>query len=204
MSLTLYHSPQTRSTRVLALINAMGKLDEVSIVNVSVPRQDGSGGPDEANPHPEKKVPVLVHDGEMIRESSAIMVYLTDHFESALGRKAGETGRGTYLSWMAYYGGVVEPVMVTAFAGLQDNPIVTSTFRGLPELYNTLSKALEDAAYLMGDEISAVDFIMASPFQWAPNFMPDNQSIQDWVKRVAEHPSSVWAAEQDAKALAEH
>ncbi|MAP95541.1 MAG: glutathione S-transferase [Ponticaulis sp.] len=199
--LTLNHSPRTRSTRMVALIHAMGKLDEVNIKTVSVPRQDGSGGPDEANPHPEKKVPVLVHSGELVRESSAIMLYLTDYFKSSLGRQIGETGRGTYLSWLAYYGGVVEPVFVAAFAGLQDNPVFTSTFRGMKELHEVLENAVSGSAYLMGDEITAADFIMASPFQWAADFMPENPAVRDWVKRVTDHPSSVWAAEQDAKTL---
>jgi len=45
------------------------------------PQQMGSGGADPANPHPEGKVPLLVHDGVgRYGESNAIMVYLTDLF----------------------------------------------------------------------------------------------------------------------------
>lgn len=200
--LTFYHSPQSRSTRVLALIHAMGKLDEIDVKTVTVSRQDGSAGPDAANPHPEKKVPLLVDGDELIRETSAIMVFLTDYFKSPLGRQVGEKGRGEYLSWMAYYGGVVEPVIIGNFMGAADNPVFKSTFRGLPEMYETLTQALDGSPFLMGAEITAADFIMASPFQWAPNFLPDIPAIQDWVKRVSEHPSCVWAAEQDQKALA--
>ena len=88
--LTFYHSPQTRSTRVMALIHAMNVLDQLDVKTVTVPRQDSGGGPDATNPHPEKKVPALVHDGELIRETSAIMVYLTDHFKRSLGLDAKE------------------------------------------------------------------------------------------------------------------
>ncbi|MAK60341.1 MAG: glutathione S-transferase [Ponticaulis sp.] len=199
--LTFYHSPQTRSTRVLALIHAMGKLDEVELKTVSIPRQDGGGGPDDSNPHPEKKVPLLVHNGELIRETPAIMVYLTDHFKSPLGRQVGETGRGEYLSWMAYYGGVVEPVLVGGFAGVGDNPVFQSTFRGMAEIEETLVRALTGQDWLMTDGFTAVDLIMVSPFLWMPDAVPENELIRAWVKRCSEHPSMVWATEQDAKAL---
>lgn len=194
--LTFYHSPQSRSTRVLGLLHAMGKLDDAQIIDVSIPRQDGSGGVDARNPHPEGKVPLIVHNGETIRETSAIMIYLTDHFQSPLGKQVGEPGRGEYLTWMAYYGGVVEPVIVGNFMQVADSPTFISTFRGLKEIYDTLESALDKAPWLMGETITAADFIMASPFHWAPNFIPDSQAIRDWVKRCAEHPSAVWAAER--------
>ena len=192
--LTLFHSPQSRSTRVVALLHAMGVLDDIQIKTVTIPRSDGNGSTDTENPHPEKKVPVLKHNGELIRETSAIMIYLTDHFNSPLGRQVGKTGRGTYLSWMAYYGGVVEPVIVGNFIGIQEEPTFTATFRGLTEIQQTLEAALADGPFLMGDNITAVDFIMASPFQWAPHVTPEHPAIRNWVKRVSEHPSSVWAA----------
>ena len=200
--LTFYHSPQTRSTRVMALIHAMNVLDQLDVKTVTVPRQDSGGGPDATNPHPEKKVPALVHDGELIRETSAIMVYLTDHFKSSLGRQVGETGRGEYLSWMAYYGGVVEPVLIGNFMGVQDDPIFVSTFRGMSEVNDTLRLALDGRDWLMGDHFSAVDIIMSSPYIWAPHFTPEDARIKAWIERSMAHPSMKWAAEQDQQALA--
>lgn len=100
--LTLYHAPNSRSTRIVQLIHEMGVTDQVDIQKVSIPRQDGSGAVDTANPHPEGKVPCLTHDGAMIRESDAIMLYLTDHFgDTPLGRSIGAPGRGAYLSWLS-------------------------------------------------------------------------------------------------------
>ena len=62
--LTLIHSPQSRSTTILSLIEEMGIQDRIETREVTIPRMDGSGRRDPANPHPEGKVPALVHDGD--------------------------------------------------------------------------------------------------------------------------------------------
>ena len=71
--LTLFHSPHSRSTAILALIEEMGIRDRIDIREVTIPRMDGSGVRDPANPHPEGKVPALVHNGQVITERGAII-----------------------------------------------------------------------------------------------------------------------------------
>lgn len=53
--LTLFHAPQSRSSRIVTLIDEMGIGDKIEIKHVSIPRQDGSGQRDPANPQPEGK-----------------------------------------------------------------------------------------------------------------------------------------------------
>lgn len=127
--LTLYHGPRTRSSRIVRLLMEMDVLDRVDVRIVGLVRRGGEGAPDPANPHPEGKVPLLVHDGVLIRESNAIILYLTDLFDSPLGVSVGDPRRGSYLSWLAYYGNVVEPVLFCNFAGI-DHPALQATFRG--------------------------------------------------------------------------
>ncbi|MFS4583102.1 glutathione S-transferase family protein [Phaeobacter sp. C3_T13_0] len=190
---TLYHSPNSRSSRVIAQLILMGKLDEVEVVFVDIPRQDGGGRLDPRNLHPEGKVPYLLTDeGHGVRESAAIMMYLDELFGQPLSPKIGAPQRGAYLSWMAYAGGVLEPVLVAAFSGL-DHPAMTNTFRSMTEVCNALETALSDAPYLLGDDLSLADILLASPFQWAPHLMPDNPVLQAWVKRVG--------AAQDSEAI---
>ena len=76
--LTLFHSPQSRSTRFLWLLEELGA--EYEVEYVTIPRMDGSGAPDPKNPHPEKKVPALLHDGHLVTESVAVALYLAWHF----------------------------------------------------------------------------------------------------------------------------
>jgi glutathione S-transferase len=143
--LTLYHSPGSRSSRILWLLEEAGAPHVVKLTTIS--RRDGSGGPDPANPHPDKKVPALVDDGVLITESAAICLYVTDKFPDAkLGPAIGDRLRGPYLSWLAYYAGVVEPVVSIEVAQLANHPVLRATFRGLDEMKARIQSALD--AYL--------------------------------------------------------
>ncbi|MFT4089755.1 MAG: glutathione S-transferase family protein [Asticcacaulis sp.] len=200
--LTLYHSPHTRSSRIIGLIEAMNIRDQVDIRIVDVKRQDGSGKQDPANPHPEGKVPFLVHDGVEIRESSAIILYLTDMFpESRMGFPVGHRLRGAYLSWLSWYGGVVEPVFVHSYLQL-DHPALLATFRGMAEVTERLKDALTGQDWLMDGRYTAVDLLVSSPFQWMASLTPDEPAISDWVARCSDQPfqSAVQAFEADALA----
>src|SRR5579859_5670765 len=112
--ITLHHAPKSRSSRFLFLLEELGAPYEIK--RVSIRRGDGSGAPDPENPHPHGKVPVIDDDGVIVYESSAIALYLTDTFPRAgLGPVVGDPLRGPYLSWLAYYTGVLEPAFVSKF-----------------------------------------------------------------------------------------
>lgn len=200
--LTLYHAPQTRSSRILTLLDELGALDDAKIETVSIPRQDGSGGRDPGNPHPEGKVPYLLHDGTGIRESNAIAQYLCELYPDAgLAPKPGTPERGAYLGWMAWYGNVMEPVMVLHILGI-DDPRLAGAFRSFAEISQTLETALSDGRpYLLGKTWSVADLIVSSAFLWMPHLAPDVPVVRDWIARCAERPSITRTATQDAEAL---
>ena len=199
--LTLYHAPMSRSTRITALIDELDA--DVEIRTVTIPRQDGSGGRDPANPHPEGKVPLLVHEGAAIWESPAIILYLTDLFPKAgLGPLPGDPLRGPYLSWLAYYGDVVEPVMIFENVVKIDHPVLATTFRGMAEVTDRLARALERSPYLLGERYSAADLLLHSPFAWFRDATPDVPVIRDWVARCMDRPAARRAAARDKALLA--
>ncbi|MDF1718724.1 MAG: glutathione S-transferase [Antarcticimicrobium sp.] len=199
---TLYHSPLSRSTRIITQLMLTDRLDAVDVRPVVVRRQDGSGQHDAANPHPEGKVPFLIaDDGEAIRESNAIMLYLDELHGHPLGIAPGQPGRGAFLSWMCYYGGVVEPAMVCAFSGAT-HPAFATAFRSLTEVGAQIEAGLGDAPFLMGERFTIADLIMASAFQWAPQLTPDNAAVRDWVARVTERAGAVPVMEYEEKAKA--
>ena len=143
---------------------------------------------------------LITDDGEEIRESSAIMMYLDEIFGSTLSIKIGENGRGTFLSWMAYYGGVLEPAMVANFCEI-DHPGMKNTFRSMVEVGECLHAGLGDKPFLLGDNITIADLIMASSFQWAPHLTPDFDTVKTWLDRVAKAQDHAALEAFEAKAF---
>ena len=192
---TLYHAPMSRSSGVVALIDELGA--DVEIREVSIPRQDGSGTTDPANPHPEGKVPYLVDGTETVRERGAIMLYLTDKYpEAGLGPIEGAPGRGEYLSWLFYYQGVMEPLMILQRTGLT-HPAITASLRDMDTMLARLEEALDKGPWLLGERYSAADLLCASPFRWFSDLLPDNPKIRDWVARCSARPAVTRTAERD-------
>ena len=77
--ITLYHAPRSRSSRIIWLLEELGC--EYKIELVSILRGDGSGAaaPDSyAAINPLKKVPTVKVFEEVVYESGAICLYLTD------------------------------------------------------------------------------------------------------------------------------
>src|SRR5262245_18927905 len=169
--LTLFHAPQSRSTRIVWLLEELGARYEIRYTNIA--RMDGSGASDPANPHPDRKVPALVHDGALITESVAIVLYLTDlHPEANIGPLAGTPERGAYLTWLAYYAGVVEPVINLEILKLGDNPAITRAFRGRAEMDARISDAVAKHQFLVGDAFTAVDIVFGSLGHWFRPALP--------------------------------
>ncbi len=194
---TLFHAPHSRSSRVVRLLIELGAVETTDIRITSITRNDGTVGPGEQSPHPEGKVPVLVHDGVTIWESNAILLYLTDLFPKArMGLPPGDPQRGRFLSWLAWYGNVVEPVMVFGAAELA-HPVLDVTFRGMPEIVARLSSALSQAPFLMGERFTTADLLLVSPFTWFPETTPDDAAIRSWIQRCEARPSARRAAEFD-------
>jgi glutathione S-transferase len=159
---------------------------------------DGSGAADSANPHPDKKVPALLDDGVLITESIAIVQYLTDKFPAAdLGPRIGDAQRGPYLSWLAYYAGVIEPVVNLEFAGLADNAAMQRTFRDRGAMDRRILSALEAGPYILGEKFSGADIIIASVGQFARTMLPAGAVIDSYLQRCSSRPALARALAKD-------
>lgn len=201
--LTFYHSPNSRSTSVLQLIDELDIADQIETRIVTIPRQDGSGGRDPANPHPEGKVPYLTDGEDFVRERAAIILYLTDRFpKNGLGRSVGDPKRGQYLSWLTWYQGVFEPVAILRWAEV-DHPAIKASLRDYDTAIQRLDEVLSKQPYLLGEEHSAVDILCAGPFAWFGDQLPATPAIKDWVARCTDRPTAKHAVERDAETMAE-
>ena len=196
--LTIYHAPESRSSAIMALIEEMGIADKITVRLVDIPRMDGSGGIDASNPHPEGKAPCLVHDGHVITERGAIMLYLTTLFpEAGLAPAVGSPDWGSYITWLSWYQGVFEPVLILEAAG-DSHPFIPKTFRSHVEAAARLHAALKKGPYLLGDTFSAADLLIHSPYAWFKDSAPNDPLIRDWVARCMARPARLRVLAADA------
>ncbi|OBZ93960.1 glutathione S-transferase [Pararhizobium polonicum] len=194
--LTLIHAPRSRSSRIIWLLEELGA--EYDIRYVSIRRRDGSGGPDDDNPHPHKQVPALLHNGALVTESAAVVQYLVELYPgSELGRPVGHPERGAYLSWLAYYAGVIEPAGSAFLSGVAaSNPALLKTYDDMcMHVIGTLTKQ----PYLLGSTISAVDLLLVSGLAWMRKLLPDSTVVDHYVQSVTARPALARAREIDAK-----
>jgi len=195
--LTLYHAPQSRSTRIIWLLEEAGA--DYTIETVGIRRRDTAedgpdrvvGAPDPANPHPHAKVPALVHDGVLVYESSAIVTYLGDLFPDAgLAPPIGSRERGPYLSWLAYYAGTIEPAFVSAFMGFEESgPSVGWT--SVAAVNAHIEAALAQGPYFLGERFSGVDVLIGSAlafFVGSP-LMPHSPALDGYVGQITARPA---------------
>jgi glutathione S-transferase len=195
--ITLYHRPQTRSSRFIFLLEELGAPYTVQIVTTR--SRDGSGVPDAANPHPHGKVPAISDDGTVVFESAAIALYLTDKFpNNRLGPMNGDPQRGAYLSWLAYYAGVFEPALISRFMKIEV-PQVTAGWVAVEQMMPAILARLSPGPYLLGENFSALDVLFGTTFaQFAQSdLLPRSPEIESYYKRVVARPAFARAMARD-------
>lgn len=195
--LTLFHAPQSRSSRMVWLLEEIGEPYAIEYVHIRR-ASDPDAKPDAENPHPHKRVPALIHDGELVYESAAIALYLADAFPAAgLCPKIGEKGRGEYVSWLAYYAGVIEPAMVAKVTDWQGPPGITG-WAPLEEVTARITAQLEQGAWFLGERFTTMDILVGSLLQWAARLFPDTPLYADYKARIQARPALARAMAKDA------
>src|ERR1051326_8926293 len=195
--ITLFHAPRSRSSRFIFLLEELGI--PYQIKQVTIRRGDSSGALDPAYPHPHGKVPVIVDEGETVFESIAVALYLTDKYPGAgLGPLPGAPDRGAYLSWLAYYAGVMEPAFMSLFMKW-DVPRGTAGWVKANEVMDYVTAALEKGPYLLGDKFSAADILVGTTFALflGGPMLPRTSLLDAYVKRITERPAFARAQAKD-------
>jgi len=195
--LTLFHAPKSRSSRIIWLLEELGATYQLRLT--TIPRMDGTGASDPGNPHPDKKVPALQHDDALITESAAIVLYLTDLLPAnRLGPRVGDAQRGAYLTWLSYYAGVIEPVVTARFAGLGDHEALKRTFTSQAAVDQRILDALKVGPFILGEQFTGVDILIASMGQWARAMLPSGSVVDDYLARCNARPALARAMAKDA------
>lgn len=190
--LTLFHAPQSRSSRLVRLIEELGA--DCRIEYCDIRRGDGSGAVDPKNPHPDGKVPALIHDGALVTESAAVALYLTDLFPQAdMGAPVGSRDRAAYLTWLAWAAGELEPALWGRISGAAD----PMSQRRYDQAMQRLLDALWDGPWLMGERFTAVDVMVGASLGWARQYLPDSPLFDLYLERLAERPAAQRAQARD-------
>jgi glutathione S-transferase len=187
--ITLYHHAKSRSTRFIFLLEELEA--PYTIHPMTIRKRDGSGARDAANPHPHGKVPVISDDGVVVFESPAIALYLTDRFpNNQVGPLVGDAQRGAYLSWLAYYGSVLEPAFVSKFMNVEV-PRGTAGWVPVEEAMTAVIARLSPGPYLLGEKFSALDVLYGTTFAMFGQspLLPKSPLIEDYARRVTTRPA---------------
>jgi len=197
--ITLVHAPRSRSSGFVWLLEEIG--EPYQLQYVSIRRGDGSGSLDDGNPHPHGKVPVLKDDSNIIFEQSAIALYLADKFPHAgLGPRIDDSARGSFLSILAYYAGVVEPAFTSKFLRVSV-PRGTAGWVDSDEVMDFINERLSKHSYIAGDKFTAADVLYAGAFALFMNSPllegKKTQQLQDYVARCVSRPARAKAGEKD-------
>ena len=192
--LTLFHAPWSRSSRLVWLLEEIGTAYDICYCDIV--RMDGSGARDPRNPHPDGKVPALLHDDGLVTESAAVALYLTDLFpEAGLGAPVGSPERAAYLTWLAWTAGEMEPAFWSRISGAaESDPNAKARYDAV---IARLLTALATGPYLMGDRFTAVDVMIASALAWGREYVPESALIDAYLERALNRPANARAAAKD-------
>jgi glutathione S-transferase len=201
---TLYHSPNTRSTGVLTLFEELGVPFNLHPINMKAGEQRA---PAYLAINPMGKVPALMHRGQLVTEQVAIYIYLADLYPQAgLAPALDSPLRGPYLRFLAFYGSCFEPAAMDRAAKREPTSQMASPYGSFDDTVATITARLREGPYILGEQFSAADVLWGMALMWMTSFklIPETPEVTDYVKRVTSRPSFVRAREHDTALVTEH
>ncbi|MEB8385973.1 glutathione S-transferase family protein [Rhodobacteraceae bacterium KMM 6894] len=194
--ITLYHTPQSRSMRVLWLLNEL----DVEFRLVEMPFDQSLRRPEFLSLSPAGRVPALEIEGERMFESGAMVEYLCESFpERGMGRAPGDMDRMAWLVWVHFAETVSQHV---AALTLQHTALLDDSMRSpvimkleaarLRKCYAAiearLSTPVENRDYLLTSGYSAADICVGQAVYMAQHFakLDGFPETKAWFERLTE------------------
>ncbi len=201
---TLYHSPNTRSSGVLTLLEELDAPYDLQILNMKAGEQRQ---PAYLTVNPMGKVPAVMHGDALITEQVAIFLYLADLFpEAGLAPSLTDPLRGPYLRWMVYYAACFEPAIVDRAAKREPGTAAMSPYGDFDIMLDTLVAQLAKGPFLLGERFSAADVLWGGALAWTTMFklVPERPEIAAYISRVGARPAVARVRARDAELAAAH
>ncbi|UQA55317.1 glutathione S-transferase family protein [Polyangium aurulentum] len=194
---TLYHSPQSRSTGIAILLEELGAPHDLHILDMKKGEQRE---PAYLAINPLGKVPAVKHGDAIITEQVAIVIYLADLFpEAGITPAIGDPLRGPYLRWLVYYAASFEPAVVDRAMKREVAPQGVSPYGDFDTMLKVITDQLAKGPYLLGERFTAADVLWGTALGWTTSFklVPEHPVIMDYVKRLAARPAPIRVHERD-------
>ena len=157
---TLFHSPNTRSSGVLTLLEELGADYELDVLNMKAGEQRS---PRYLAINAMGKVPAIRHGQALVTEQVAIFLYLAELYPDAgLAPAIGDPLRGPYLRWIAFYGSCFEPAVVDRAQKREPAPASSSPYGDYDTMLAALTGQLGAGPWILGEKFTAADVLWGS------------------------------------------
>jgi glutathione S-transferase len=191
----LYHVPNTRSTRVLWLLEEIGAPYELTLMT-----PDERRGEEHVTRHPLGRVPVVEDDEGFVFESLAILLHLADlHPESGLIPPVGSHERALVYQWSVFAMTELEPEILETFVARrgEDRERIDAARESFREAAAVVEDALDDGDYLVDGRFTLADLVTAAVLLFARR-----AELTDGLPRIAEYLARVESRPARERALA--
>jgi glutathione S-transferase len=189
-TITFYHNPMSRGRIVHWMLDEVGAPYEVKLLDWEK-REHKS--PEYLAINPMGKIPAIVHRGTVITETAAIVTYLADAFPAAgLAPATDDPQRGTYLRWLFFAAGCMEPAMMDKSLGRPPAERPSAIGYGTYEdTMATIEKAITPGPYMLGDRFSAADLYTSAMLGYGimTKAIDPTPAVAAYVARCNERPA---------------
>jgi glutathione S-transferase len=188
--LTFYTNPQSRGRIVHWLLEELGVPYDMKVLDFE---KGDHKKAEYLKINPMGKVPAVVHRGTVITEAAAICTYLADAYPKAgLAPALDDPQRGTYLRWMFFGAGCIEPAIVDKlFARAPVERKSAVGYGSYDDTLNALETALTPGPFILGERFSAADVYVGAQVQWGfmVKALEPRPKFQEYIERIAARPA---------------
>jgi glutathione S-transferase len=187
--LTVHHLNNSRSQRILWQLEEMGVEYDIKAYKRDA---NTSRAPAELKAiHPLGKSPVIEHDGLVVAETGAIIVYLLDKFGGDSFRP--EKGTQAYVDYVHFLhfaeGSAMLPLLLklyTSFLGDAADPLQPMIMDEIKKVLDYCEYSLIRNEWFAGDQLTGADFAMIFPLEAANarGMLKSYEACSDYVQKV--------------------
>ncbi len=188
--IVFYHNPMSRGRMVHWMLEEIGAPYRIELLSFDKGEHKQAAF---LAVNPMGKIPTIVHRGTTVTETGAIITYLADEFPAAqLAPLIGEVARGTYLRWMFFAQGCIEPALIDRMLARPpgDKPMALG-YGCYDDVVNTVEKALTPGPYILGDRCSAADVYIGSQlgFGMMTKCLEPRPVFQSYLGALSQRPA---------------